>query len=519
MREASQRVPKLSNGLPEGFHRADLLSPESVVRGFVKPLELDTLSNLTELKRAVVSTASGALAAMAAASTAPLPTSSDTFKRRSQPNVTRDERQSGHQVEAYATDNGRRGREEEVRDASSQNPNPNPSQSSRPLNRSAEAPNSQRDSPQPVEREPEVSSDYRLPTAVLDERQLRLAFVPLHYDEGYPVLPNGKPFWQQFEFEPRDAFTGFQCYLKQGATGSRQLFMLAESHEAQQAISKARIALDRLSQVDNPSLNSNPNLRAPEDEDDGFGPVPGSRLPEVREPEDSSRQGPLSGSGFISEASGGGSHLSSFSTSLESRSAEIIPLNGADIGTLQEWFHLYHWGTRAHSHDLYYSASVNASREMLALQLDNTHFGDANRLYMRLMGLMNGEGADFVDAEGRSLFWKGIAKSPRNAIELLAKIHGMQRLAIGMPQSAPGHLKALGNPNPNAGQENRPTRGRGTHSSSSVSEEVGRSTSQGSTSRSQREGQDLTDEQRARRLAILLDRARSRKAGGVPPNG
>lgn len=53
---------------------------------------------------------------------------------------------------------------------------------------------------------------------------LDAATVPLSYDEGYPVLPNGQPFWGRLEFESPEAYSAFTTYLNLG--GARQLSSL-----------------------------------------------------------------------------------------------------------------------------------------------------------------------------------------------------------------------------------------------------------------------------------------------------
>ncbi len=72
--------------------------------------------------------------------------------------------------------------------------------------------------------------------AIVVKRYLETAFVPIAYIEGFPTLPDGNPFWSRFNFEPGDAFTAFEVYLKQGNFGARQLFMLKpiNGHSLQQ---------------------------------------------------------------------------------------------------------------------------------------------------------------------------------------------------------------------------------------------------------------------------------------------
>ena len=65
-----------------------------------------------------------------------------------------------------------------------------------------------------------------LPSEVRDT--VRTAYTPLSHAEGFPVLPDGRPFWSQLDFEPHEAFTAFEGYLEQGLRGARQLFILVE---------------------------------------------------------------------------------------------------------------------------------------------------------------------------------------------------------------------------------------------------------------------------------------------------
>lgn len=48
-----------------------------------------------------------------------------------------------------------------------------------------------------------------------------VARVPLTYDEGYPALDSGLPFWHQLSFEPKTAYDAFVFYLEQD--GARKL--------------------------------------------------------------------------------------------------------------------------------------------------------------------------------------------------------------------------------------------------------------------------------------------------------
>lgn len=58
--------------------------------------------------------------------------------------------------------------------------------------------------------------------------EVKSAYVPLSYQEGFPTLV-GIPFWVQLQFEPIDAYECFDLYLKQGRKGARQLYLLSDS--------------------------------------------------------------------------------------------------------------------------------------------------------------------------------------------------------------------------------------------------------------------------------------------------
>jgi len=58
----------------------------------------------------------------------------------------------------------------------------------------------------------ETPRDYRI--AGFPARALHQAFIELQYDEGFPALDTGLPFWSRLEFEPVEAYEAFQSYLQ-----------------------------------------------------------------------------------------------------------------------------------------------------------------------------------------------------------------------------------------------------------------------------------------------------------------
>lgn len=54
--------------------------------------------------------------------------------------------------------------------------------------------------------------------------RVNASMVTISYHQGFPVLPNGQPFWQCLDYEPQEAHQAFLAYLELGA--ARQLHAL-----------------------------------------------------------------------------------------------------------------------------------------------------------------------------------------------------------------------------------------------------------------------------------------------------
>lgn len=66
---------------------------------------------------------------------------------------------------------------------------------------------------QPIQAEASSSIDTSRIAGFLRE-DLKAAFIPLNYDEGFPTLPDGRPFWEKFDFEPVQYNQAFQAFLQ-----------------------------------------------------------------------------------------------------------------------------------------------------------------------------------------------------------------------------------------------------------------------------------------------------------------
>ncbi len=72
-----------------------------------------------------------------------------------------------------------------------------------------------------------TASAARLPSAT------EAAFVPLNYQEGFPALPDGRPFWNKLDYEPPAAFAAFELYVGLASDGPRYVAALLQSPELQ----------------------------------------------------------------------------------------------------------------------------------------------------------------------------------------------------------------------------------------------------------------------------------------------
>ncbi len=75
---------------------------------------------------------------------------------------------------------------------------------------------------------PEAKSSNGVSDSPIAIRELQVAWMSLCYDEGFPTLENGLPFWSRLEFEPHSSYETFQRYLLQGGAGARQLYLIAD---------------------------------------------------------------------------------------------------------------------------------------------------------------------------------------------------------------------------------------------------------------------------------------------------
>lgn len=65
--------------------------------------------------------------------------------------------------------------------------------------------------------------------------EIRAAYVPLCYTEGFPTL-EGVPFWIQLTFEGPEAYRCFDMYLRQGTKGARQIYTLMDNNDFPEGI-------------------------------------------------------------------------------------------------------------------------------------------------------------------------------------------------------------------------------------------------------------------------------------------
>lgn len=74
------------------------------------------------------------------------------------------------------------------------------------------------------------------------------AFTPLNHQEGFPALPDGRPFWHKLDYESPAAFAAFESYVNLGNDGPRYIAALLQSPELQRLFG-TQLDLDYLQEL------------------------------------------------------------------------------------------------------------------------------------------------------------------------------------------------------------------------------------------------------------------------------
>jgi len=441
VREAMRRAPRNSLGLPTLLYRADLIDATSAVRGWLPPTKLGT-------------PVGGAAPNQPQPST---PTSATSGSQGSaQAKTTEPEPKPGLKLDLARSREGV-GEDASVLPASESVGSP-PANPTNPTN------------PTPKLFEQPGGLDWIM---VIHQDALHHAALHLTWDLGYPVLPDGTPIWAQLDYEPLDAYLAFQAYLDQGASGQRHTYRLAESLPTQTKIAKARLSLRAAAEAEAESADptqSNPEgsgipldsplnanyrshgftviagggdpksavtatgARAGTSAGDGRRSSSDAQVPVASNPqqfgEDSNQLGSITNGGFLRTTAADPSDL------FRVRQLQKEGL-GATRQEIQDWYHLYCWHARARAYDLYHLEDASRAREIAAIQIENQHLLDSNRLYAKVMEFIGGRG-DGADAHGNARFWKDM--TPKALIDLLKLVTGLQRVSVGRQAAAPAEF-------------------------------------------------------------------------------
>lgn len=74
------------------------------------------------------------------------------------------------------------------------------------------------------------------PLSSVHPTDLEAAYVELSFQEGFPTLPGGAPFWFKMDYEPAIAYSAFQIYLEQVEEGPRSLSAVANNEGLKAAL-------------------------------------------------------------------------------------------------------------------------------------------------------------------------------------------------------------------------------------------------------------------------------------------
>ncbi len=95
------------------------------------------------------------------------------------------------------------------------------------------------------------------------------------------------------------------------------------------------------------------------------------------------------------------------------------------VDTYQGYYHLYYWGSRSHSYDLFRVAQYRKMQELRAVETQDEHYIQSRRLRSKL-------DAYFDDEEN---FWDML--TPKTAIDFHKHLTGLERISAGVPAGGP----------------------------------------------------------------------------------
>ena len=91
----------------------------------------------------------------------------------------------------------------------------------------------------------------------------------------------------------------------------------------------------------------------------------------------------------------------------------------------QGYYHLYYWGSRAHSYDLFRVAQYRKMQELRAVETQDEHYIESRRLRSRLNQFF----------ENEEDFWDML--TPKTAIDFFKTLTGLERISAGVPAGGP----------------------------------------------------------------------------------
>jgi hypothetical protein len=333
------------------------------------------------------------------------------------------------------------------------------------------------------------------PVLVLDERVLRQAYVELNYEEGYPQLPSGLAMWDRLPWEPHEAYVAFEAYLKMGLKGSRFTAHLAADARLQAQI----LGAQALGYSNSPggAMGAAPSVVA----------AKGQLRAGERSPAPQGARGAQIGEGSFPQSHDapglGPDALATSDDDIDGIAPEYDNSTRLML-VLRQWYQVYQWAYRAKAYDQFYVTSLQRQRQMMAIQLESNHYLIAERLAQKalvFMGVAQSEDGkipeEALTESGQNRFWA--EATPKVILETLAMAVKLQRLSLGLQGAAPSNPVVI----------NQTTNVQATGSSGNPNTNTRSIAREGDSA----DVPELSDDERARRVASILDAARARAAG------
>ncbi len=222
-----------------------------------------------------------------------------------------------------------------------------------------------------------IPADFKDLSAQERGEVLDIAAHTLEYDQGFPTVASGEPFWGRLPFEPTELFNMFVNYLDLTTPDDVSVSTLEKLTKRDE---------------DADSLSVNPT-------DSTYARSPIRQL-----------------------------HL-------------LSPIEGIDTESLLSYSHMFYWAQRAQAYDLFLVACHRKRKEKLTLELEGQHYAMSTHLLQTSSEILNHAltaiAAGQENEDGNTV----VNYKLRDVTDVMWKMFQMQRISLGLSPTGGGSSK------------------------------------------------------------------------------